>query len=584
VQRAGRFVPYLALLLWTVFLYFPSVYQPFVYDDKFQIVNNPLIQNFRTASPYLYRAVQFGEEFETQSGGFFRPVFWMSLFVDRHVWGLQPQGFHAFNIVLHFLNGVLVFLLFRRWFTPPVALFGALAWVSLPIHSEVVAWISGRGLSLAAAFVLIAVLAAIQYAERRSSMSLAVLALSSSAALLSHEAGIVVCPLALLAAAGTAPAENQRSVMLRLLASSGIPLVVYTAARIFLLHVGGPPIAPLPEIALKGPVSIAKYIWWTIYAPPMSMERSSEFVGLSFGSSTYVLAWLTIIAAVFVSLALRRVAPLITFGIAGALCALLPFAQVFPLYQAVAERYVYAASIGIVLAIVAAVARLPRWATITILSAWTVLSVAPLRARIRAWESERMLYTVSLRSSPRSYVLYQNLGVLAQEDGRVQGAIAYYTQALKLRPSAPTARRNLARLYLTSGHLPDAAREFTELLKYVPDDLESQINLSTILLVEGNSERAVSLLRDVVAKHPGSYEAHMDLGLAYFSRKDPAARVHLETALQLKPDSPEAAYNLGVLEEEEGHFATARNLYQRALQFRPGYQKPADRLRELNGK
>ena len=140
------------------------------------------------------------------------------------------------------------------------------------------------------------------------------------------------------------------------------------------------------------------------------------------------------------------------------------------------------------------------------------LSVAPLRSRVRAWSSERTLYTTSLRSSPRSYILYQNLGVLNQEAGRAEGAIAYYTQALKLRPNAPTARRNLARLYLETGRLDDAAREFGELLKYVPSDLEAQINLGSVLLVQGESAQAVSLLREVVAKHPESYEAHMDLG------------------------------------------------------------------------
>src|SRR6185369_1478730 len=103
------------------------------------------------------------------------------------------------------------------------------------------------------------------------------------------------------------------------------------------------------------------------------------------------------------------------------------------------ERYTYTASIGIVLAVVAFLARLPRWATISVLAAWMILSIGPLRSRIRAWSSERTLYTTSLRGSPRSEILYQNLGVLDDDAGRFDGAIAYYTQALKLQPSAPTA-------------------------------------------------------------------------------------------------------------------------------------------------
>jgi len=572
------------MLLWTLFLYFPAIDQPFVYDDKFQITKNPGMQTFQAAMEYLRRPMNFNEDFETQSGAFYRPVFWMSLFADYRIWGPGPQGFHAFNIALHFVNGVLVFLLFRRWFVPLIALFAALAWLSLPIHSEVVAWISARGLSLATAFILSAILTSMKYAERRRPIFLVLLVVTSAGALLSHEAGVVVCPLAVLAAAATKSSGDRRDVLLRVLACSGLPLVGYTVSRMFLLNVGAPEVAPLREIALKGPVSIAKYVWWTIYAPPMSMERSSEFATLTLGSSIYVLAWLTIIAAAVVGIAFRRSVPVAMFGLAGAACALLPFAQVLPLYQAVAERYTYTASIGIVLAVTAFLARLPRWATISVLSAWMILSIAPLGTRVRAWSSERMLYTTSLRGSPRSSILYQNLGVLDDDAGRTDAAIAYYMQALKLQPAAPTARRNLARLYLKMGRLPEAGREFHELLKYVPEDVEAQFNLGSILLVQGDPAQAISLLTDVVAKHPESYEAHMDLGLAFFSQKDPRARIHLETALKLKPDSPEAAYNLGVLESEEGHFQNARDLYQRALRLRPGYQKPLDRLAELKGK
>ena len=56
-----------------------------------------------------------------------------------------------------------------------------------------------------------------------------------------------------------------------------------------------------------------------------------------------------------VSFAFRRSVPFVMFGIAAAFCALFPFAQVFPLYQSVAERYAYTASIGIVMAVVALV-------------------------------------------------------------------------------------------------------------------------------------------------------------------------------------------------------------------------------------
>ena len=82
VQKAGRVLPYVVLLLWTIVLYFPAIDQPFVYDDKFQIVNNPKIQNFQSAKLYLRQPMEFAAEFEAPSGAFYRPLFWMSIFAD----------------------------------------------------------------------------------------------------------------------------------------------------------------------------------------------------------------------------------------------------------------------------------------------------------------------------------------------------------------------------------------------------------------------------------------------------------------------------------------------------------------------
>jgi tetratricopeptide (TPR) repeat protein len=43
----------------------------------------------------------------------------------------------------------------------------------------------------------------------------------------------------------------------------------------------------------------------------------------------------------------------------------------------------------------------------------------------------------------------------------------------------------------------------------------------------------------------------------------------------------EAAYSLGVLDEDSGRIDAARELYRQALRYRPEYTKAAQRLRSL---
>src|SRR5207244_12332854 len=51
-------------------------------------------------------------------------------------------------------------------------------------------------------------------------------------------------------------------------------------------------------------------------------------------------------------------------------------------------------------------------------------------------------------------------------------------------------------------------------------------------------------------------------------RKFAAARSALETAVRLKPELPEAHNDLGIVQAEEGNFATAVESYRRAIALR----------------
>jgi tetratricopeptide (TPR) repeat protein len=85
----------------------------------------------------------------------------------------------------------------------------------------------------------------------------------------------------------------------------------------------------------------------------------------------------------------------------------------------------------------------------------------------------------------------------------------------------------------------------------------------------------------LVKEHPDSPDAETDLGIVLYLKKDPAARYHLEKALQMKPDSVETAYNLALLEEESGHLDAARKLHQQVLRYHPGDVEAAEALKRL---
>jgi tetratricopeptide (TPR) repeat protein len=586
-MQIRRATPYLVLLLWTTILYFPALSNPFVYDDQSQIVKNPDINSPGAALVYFRQPTAFNHAFAPQPGSFYRPLFWLSLMIDNKISGRSPGVFHATNLLIHALNGILIFLIFRRWFTSLLPLMAGLAWLSLPIHTEVVAWISGRAMSLATFFVLLDVFFALKYVERRSWKYLLLMTLASCAALLSHEAGIAAPLLAILTVLWSSePALRWRSTI-NVIVAVMIPVAAYSVLRAAVFDKTAVSFQPLTEILLRGPVSVATYVWWTIYAPAMSMERSTELIDLTFRSWTYFAAWLTIASLSAAAIWLRSYLPWFAAGLVGAAIALLPFAQVLRLYQSVAERYTYTASIGIVLAIVAILAavvsklRWPAWSAITILAIWIALSFMPLRERIHAWSSELDLYQTSLRTSPKSAVLYLNLGVLNDEKGYARIASEFYQDALALQPSYLQAHINLANAHMKTGRLDDAATEYYQVLAYDPANLGAQVKLAEVLARKGDYDSAASLLMRLVREHPDSYETETNLGIVLYQKKDAAAREHFEKALQMKPDSMNAAFNLAILEEESGHPDAARRLYEQLLRYHPGEVEAVQALKRL---
>ncbi len=181
---------------WVGLLYRHVIAAAFVYDDVPQISKNAALSSWRSVVGYFRSAVPFNSDFRGVGGFFYRPLFWASLALDRALWGLDAAGFHCTNLVLHWANGLLAFLLLKRLrVSVLVAAAVLLIWLGLPINAEVVAWISGRSISLAFVFLLTGLFCAECYLRSNGAVALIGYAIASLESLLSHEIGILTLPM-----------------------------------------------------------------------------------------------------------------------------------------------------------------------------------------------------------------------------------------------------------------------------------------------------------------------------------------------------------------------------------------------------
>src|SRR5262245_8916946 len=93
------------------------------------------------------------------------PVLHTAFWIEHKLWGLNPLGLHAVNVLLHALNGFLLLHLLRRVGLPDAAAWIAAAlFVVHPVHVESVAWVTEMKNTLSCSFYFGSALAWLRWA------------------------------------------------------------------------------------------------------------------------------------------------------------------------------------------------------------------------------------------------------------------------------------------------------------------------------------------------------------------------------------------------------------------------------------
>ena len=172
------FILSIIIIISTCLIYLPTLSSGFLWDD-IHLISHPLHVG---SNPYAFF---FGGEV------YYRPLVHLSMNFDYTIWHLNPVGYHITNIALHTANSLMIFFLcfyllsngfsqFRKTFPEPakasqimtISFLAALLFALHPVHTESVAWISGRTDLLATFFFLLAFLSFLTYEKEGRSISL----------------------------------------------------------------------------------------------------------------------------------------------------------------------------------------------------------------------------------------------------------------------------------------------------------------------------------------------------------------------------------------------------------------------------
>ena len=152
----------LALIL-TVLAYLPGLHGPFAFDDVTSILQNRALAIHSLAWDQLAQAM-----LSSDTGPLRRPLSMLTFALNIYFNGLDPSAFKITNLVIHLLNGVLVFALLRKiaryWLDKGILessiaaswlpLLCASAWLLHPLNLTSVLYVVQRETSLCSLFIL----------------------------------------------------------------------------------------------------------------------------------------------------------------------------------------------------------------------------------------------------------------------------------------------------------------------------------------------------------------------------------------------------------------------------------------------
>ncbi|HUN63343.1 MAG TPA: DUF1736 domain-containing protein [Candidatus Sulfotelmatobacter sp.] len=513
------------LLLAVMIVYANTLPNDFALDDNLYIFQNPTVTHFSLGGLFLPNI----------KSNVFRPVTFVSLWLNWEVAGHHAWVYHLFNLLAHAVVTLLLYLVLRKLLIR-LANGETLAWVAAllfavhPIHTDAVASVIGRSELLAAGFLFAAW---IFHHDDRAVLSLLCFAL----ALFSKESALAFLPLAFL---GDYLSGKLKS-LYRYGLIAGVACLYIALLWTIQGHRFGQkavpftenPLAYLPaNLRILNAVRVAwKYVWLQLYPATLSCDYSFNSIPLyAIPRHTLpaLLAALLVLALWVWAFLTKRFAWFLAGGLYLAAFAITSNVLV-PTGTILGERLAYLPSAGFCLlcallwAWVHKHRRKVAWIGLAIL----VLALsARTIVRNRDWRDNFTLFLAAEKAVPENASIHDGLAGAYEQRGEHDAAQAETEATIAIYPDFPET-------------LPSQG---------ISEPDFRLVNVAVELMKHGEDKDALEFLNLAIDRAPSFSLAWSTRAVALYRRGAlTSARADAECALRLDPSNTQALYILGLL-------------------------------------
>jgi tetratricopeptide (TPR) repeat protein len=581
-------VGYIILLLAVIAIipYLQVVNHAFIsYDDDEYITKNLAVQN-GLKLPAVAKA------FSSGYAANWHPLTWISHMIDCQFFGLNPGAHHMVSVLFHVLNTMLLFLILRAmtgalWKSAFVAALFALH----PMHVESVAWASERKDVLSAFFWMATMGSYFWYVNNKGRRRYLLVVLCYGLGLMAKpmlvSLPLVLCfldvwPLRRVDFKKLSSLPTMSSVKTLLvekiplfflsLASCIVTMVIQKTAG----AVATPAAYPIGDRITNAIVSYGIYIWKMFVPTNMTIFYPRV---LHIEWTAVIFSLLFLVSVTVLSFKLVRSRPYVLTGWLWFLVTLVPVIGLIQVgSQAMADRYTYLPYIGLFMSVTWGACEwmgATRFGQRTLATAGMVFLLVfgiTTWVQVGYWKDSTTVFTHALKVTKDNYIAYANLGIVSEDQGKVDRAVDYYEKALTINSNLLDVNNNLANIFASRGQRDWAIQCYERAIKINPKHYKVHFNFGNALKDQGRHQEAIVEYEKALNLNSSDENVYFNLGIALeASGRLDEAIVRYEKALAIRPDYPDVHNNLGIALAKKGQIDEAIKHFREALRIKPDF-------------
>jgi protein O-mannosyl-transferase len=556
----------------------------------------------------------------------YRVVAYLSFVFNQWINPLDPLNYRLTNIVIHIVNSVLVYFLafmtlrLPAWkerlgeYSFPVALLSSVAFALHPININAVAYIVQRMASLAAMFVLLALISYIFARIAKNTAVSAVLYIASilfvTLGIFSKENAVMAVPLVLLYEYVFLAGPEKKSSLKRLSVGLFAGLVLLAGLSFFfgfqaalsrLLVLFMHPNAPIPDGSWT-----AVDVYWTpaqhiltefrvigryliLLLAPLPRFFVFDWWGFPLSKSildpaSTLVSALTIAALLGVAVYKMKKIPFLSFGILWYFVAISLESFVAVGSDLYFEHRNYLPLAGLIIGATAQTVTLFRpdalkerrvWVVALLLSA--ILGALTYQRNL-VWKDSVTLWQDTVRKAPENLRARIALGNSYLKESDPEPAVLCYEKAMKMSESSRRVQffqdssYSLGMVYLFMGDFQRAKRVLNDMESEISGSIRTDILKGFYDSLNGDTDEAIREFYAVLPRASGIDRVivHTLLGDAYRNKGLPAKALEsYKEALQVDPSFSAAYYGMGSVYLAMGRLDEASSFMQKTLAIDP---------------